>query len=113
MVSLFLLLGCNLSYTVDLFAALHELASAQRAHITKARIIGARALKTLWRHFKFCQKITEMHLETPKKDEDGTICHQLYNWLKPYLFSAKTLFFITKVTLATVGCTFIHGKNRF
>ena len=28
MVSLFLLLGCNLSYIVDLFAALHELASA-------------------------------------------------------------------------------------
>ena len=54
-----------------------------------------------------------MHLETPKKDEDGTIYHQLYNWLKPYLFSAKTLFFITKVTLATVGCTFIHGKTGF
>ena len=28
MVSLFLLLGCNLSYIVDLFAGLHELASA-------------------------------------------------------------------------------------
>ena len=28
MVSLFPLLGCNLSYVVDLFAALHELASA-------------------------------------------------------------------------------------
>ena len=41
--SLFLLVGCNLSYIVDLFAALHELASAS-AHITKARIIGARAL---------------------------------------------------------------------
>ena len=39
MVSLFLLLGCNLSYIVDLFA-----------HITKARIIGARALKTLLSH---------------------------------------------------------------
>ena len=49
MVSLFLLLGCYLSYIVDLFAALHELASAS-ANITKARIIGARALKTLWRH---------------------------------------------------------------
>ena len=51
MVSLFLLLGCNLSYIVDLFAALHELASAS-AHVTKARVIGARALKTLWRHLK-------------------------------------------------------------
>ena len=28
MVSLFLFLGCNLSYIVDLFAGLHELASA-------------------------------------------------------------------------------------
>ena len=28
MVSLFLLLGCNLSYTFDSFAGLHELASA-------------------------------------------------------------------------------------
>ena len=51
MVSLFLLLGCNLSYIVDLFAALHELASAS-AHVTKARIIGAHALKTLWTYLK-------------------------------------------------------------
>ena len=59
MVSPFLLLGCNLSYIVDqmisfcvdLFAGLHELASAS-ARITKARIIGARAVKTLWRHHK-------------------------------------------------------------
>ena len=59
MASLFLLLGCNLSCIVDWFAALHELASAS-AHITKARIIGARALKTLWRHLKaalFCAGI--------------------------------------------------------
>ena len=39
------------SYIVDLFAALRKLSSAS-AHITKARIIGARALKTLWRHLK-------------------------------------------------------------
>ena len=53
MVSLFLLLGCNLSYIVVLFAALHELASASGgAHITKARIISARALKTLLSHLK-------------------------------------------------------------
>ena len=51
MVSLFLLLGCNLSYVVDLFAGLHEIESAS-AHITKARIIGACAVKTLWRHVK-------------------------------------------------------------
>ena len=51
MVSLFLLLGCNLSYIVDLFASLHEFTSAS-VHITKARIIGACAVKTLWRHLK-------------------------------------------------------------
>ena len=35
MVSLFLLLGCNLSYIVDLFAALHELASANACTLLK------------------------------------------------------------------------------
>ena len=35
MVSLFLLLGCNLSYIVDLFAALHELASANARTLLK------------------------------------------------------------------------------
>ena len=49
MVSQFLLLGCNLSYIVDLFA---WACISYRAHITKARIIGARAVKTLWRHLK-------------------------------------------------------------
>ena len=33
--SLFLLLGCNLSYIVDLFAALHELASASERTLLK------------------------------------------------------------------------------
>ena len=35
MVSLFLLLGSNLSYIVDLFAALHELASASARTLLK------------------------------------------------------------------------------
>ena len=35
MVSLFLLLGCNLSYIVDLVAALHELASASARTLLK------------------------------------------------------------------------------
>ena len=38
MVSLFLLLGCNLSYIVVLFAALHELASASARTLLKARL---------------------------------------------------------------------------
>ena len=52
MVSLSLLLGCNLSCIVDLFTSLHELASASTRTLLKARIISARALKTLWRHLK-------------------------------------------------------------
>ena len=52
MVSLFLLLGCNLSYIVDLFTGLHEHASASAGTFTKARIIGAHAVKTPWRHLK-------------------------------------------------------------
>ena len=35
MVSLFLLLGCNLSYIVDLFAGLHEIASASARTLLK------------------------------------------------------------------------------
>ena len=35
MVSLFLFLGCNLTYIVDLFAALHELASARARTLLK------------------------------------------------------------------------------
>ena len=53
MVSLFLLLGCNLSYIVDLFAALHELASASARTLLKLPSL-ARALNTLWRHLKSC-----------------------------------------------------------
>ena len=43
MVSLFLLLGCNLSCIVDLFAALHELASASARTLLKLAS-SARAL---------------------------------------------------------------------
>ena len=35
MVSVFLLLGCNLSYIVDLFAGLHELASTSARTLLK------------------------------------------------------------------------------
>ena len=42
MVSLFLLRGCNLSYIVDLLAALHELASATARTLLKlASSVGA------------------------------------------------------------------------
>ena len=44
MVSLFLFLGCNLSYIVDLFAALHELASASARTIILRLASSVRAL---------------------------------------------------------------------
>ena len=47
MVSLFLLLGCNWSYIVDLFAALHELASTSSRTLQKlASSVHARAQST-------------------------------------------------------------------
>ena len=51
MISLFLLVGCNLSYIVDLFAALHELASASARTLLKLAS-SVRALKTLLSHLK-------------------------------------------------------------
>ena len=45
MVSLFLLLGCNLSYIVDLFAALHELASASTCTLLKLASLVRALLK--------------------------------------------------------------------
>ena len=42
--SLFLLLGCNLSYIVDLFAALHELASASARTLLIKLASSVRAL---------------------------------------------------------------------
>ena len=63
MVSLFLLLGGNLSYIVDLFAALHELASARARTLLKLASFGARALKTIWRHLKLA---TDFYLLDPQ-----------------------------------------------
>ena len=52
MVSLFLLLGCNLELYCWLVCCFAWACVSQHAHITKARIVGARALKTLWRNLK-------------------------------------------------------------
>ena len=46
MVSLFLLLGCNLSHIVDLFAALHELASASARKLLKLASSVSALLRT-------------------------------------------------------------------
>ena len=48
MVSLFLLLGCNLSYIVDLFTALHELASASARTLLKLASSVRARLKPYW-----------------------------------------------------------------
>ena len=48
MVSLFLLLGCNLSYIVVLFAALHELASASARTLLKLASSVRALLKPYW-----------------------------------------------------------------
>ena len=53
MVSLFLLLGCNLSYIVDLLAALHELASASARTSLKLASSVRVLLKPLWRHLNW------------------------------------------------------------
>ena len=52
--SLFLLLGCNLSYIVDLFAALHELASASARTLLK--------LASSVRAFGFGNIVTDFHV---------------------------------------------------
>ena len=51
MISLFLLVGCNLSYIVDLFAALRELASASARTLLKLASL-VRALKASLRQIK-------------------------------------------------------------
>ena len=67
------------SYIVDLFAALHELASAG-AHITKARIIGARTLKTLWRYLKRPAKRSSYLLRNHAPQEER--CSKVINEAK-------------------------------
>ena len=48
MIPLFLLVGCNLSYIVDLFAALHEFASASARTLLKLASSVSARLKPYW-----------------------------------------------------------------
>ena len=79
-VSLFLLLGFNLSYIVDLFAGLHELASASACTLLKLASSVARAVKTLQRHLKML-KLYRGILERGHYCTDlvalGPYCHDL------------------------------------
>ena len=79
MVSLFLLLGCNLSYIVDLFTALHELVSAGARTLLKlASSVGAPYGDVDWlgklplqerqlsrtQHFNLFSKLTSSHVRS-------------------------------------------------
>ena len=82
MVSLFLLLGCNWSYIVDLFAALHELASTRARTLLKLAssvcallkpygdtlrfIIGSNTnLEAIYAHVQIATKRTKwMHVQS-------------------------------------------------
>ena len=61
MVPLFLLLGCNLSYIVDLFAALHELASASARTLLKL----ASSVRALLRGEKLNYKSVAKEISKP------------------------------------------------
>ena len=69
MVPPFLLVDCNLSYIVDLFAALHELASASARTLLKlASSVHAR-FKTLLSHLK----------QTTTATATGTLLNKRFN----------------------------------
>ena len=66
MVSLFVLLGCNLSYNVDLFAALHELASASVRTLLKLASSVYALLKSYGVTLKSL-KVFEIEILSPKR----------------------------------------------
>ena len=74
MVSLFLLLGCNLSYIVDLFAALHEVASA-----------SARTLLKLATSVRALLKPYGDTLRTATPQQVHALVQVLYSVLKEYI----------------------------
>ena len=61
MVSLFLLLGCNLSYIVDLFAALHELASASARTLLKLASSVRTQLKPYGDTLRWLSRVMQDH----------------------------------------------------
>ena len=87
MVSLLLLLGCNLELYCWLVRCFAWACVSLLAHITKARIIGARALETLWRHLKdvrancFCASLLRT---TARANSHATSCieraRQVLKW---------------------------------
>ena len=63
MVSVFLLLGCNLSYIVDLFAALRELASGSARTLLKLASSVRALLKPYGDTLRVLQASTEVRIE--------------------------------------------------
>ena len=74
MVSLFLLLGCNLSYIVDLFAALHELASASARTLLKLASSVHALLKPYWDTLRTFALIVSAHPYSTRK----FTCHVMH-----------------------------------
>ena len=66
MVSLFLLLGCNLSYIVDLFPGLHELASASTRTLLKLASSVRGLLKPYGQIMTECKKKSKIYNNLPK-----------------------------------------------
>ena len=72
--SLFLLLGCNLSYIVDSFAGLHELASASAGTLLKLALSVRTLLKPYGDTLKTFALIVTAHLYCARK----FICHVMH-----------------------------------
>ena len=114
MVSLFLLLGCNLSYIVDLFAALHELASASARTLLKLTSLVHALLKpygdTLNARVKYCRKTsstcTNLWNCYGQKSQQGLLKSQL---MFPYSYNpgnVHTILFRTPYNIViTFACS--------
>ena len=81
MVSLFLLLGCNLNYIVDLFAALHELVSASTRTLLKL----ASSVRALLKPYGDTLSTTTGATTTAYRKQIFCSGHaqKLNNWLQP------------------------------
>ena len=94
MVSLFLFLGCNLSYIVDLFAALHELASASARTLLKLA-----SLLNNWRpkdNFRF-DPISDRQVKN----------HLVCNNFCAAVFVLLFLYFKSRGQISRVKCTVV------
>ena len=73
MVSLFLLLGCNLSDIVDLFAALHELASASARTLLKLASSVRALLKPYGDTLSSFMRLVPAHVRVARQSNDTRV----------------------------------------